>query len=81
MRKRRQQYQNGCIQVKECAGRQVWVGRWREEGKRRSKVLGFCSGKDKISKTEARAELGGILEPLNVRADYTLTWMLCMGSH
>ncbi len=70
MRKRRQQYQNGCIQVKECAGRQVWVGRWREEGKRRSKVLGFCSGKDKISKSEARAELGRILEPLNVRAGY-----------
>ena len=68
MRTRRQQYQKGSIQVRECAGRKVWVGRWREEGKRKSKVLGFYSGKGKINKSEAQAELGRILEPLNARA-------------
>ncbi|MCH8268868.1 MAG: site-specific integrase [Acidobacteria bacterium] len=65
MRKRRQQYQHGYLQKKARAEGAVWIGRWREDGKRKSVILGLCST---MTKSKARSKLDDILAPLNAHA-------------
>lgn len=58
----RKRYQNGRV-VKSTDGR-YWIGKWREDGHDRSKVLGKIS---KTTKSKAREELADIVKPINER--------------
>lgn len=60
MRKRR--FQKGSLSVQKIGGRKVWYVQWRENGGRRTKVLGPCST---VTKGQAQAQLAAILAPIN----------------
>jgi len=72
---RRRRYQKGSLGVRQHGAYQVWVGQWRENGERRSKVLGRVVD---ISKSDAWKQLAALLYPINsgqhegVRAPMTL---------
>src|SRR4051794_20793661 len=59
---RRKRYQNGSVRPRKHGKVKVWVAQWRENGSKRSKVLGRCA---EISKSEAKVMLAQIVEPLN----------------
>jgi len=59
----RKRFQNGRV-VKSSDGR-YWIGKWLEDGRDRSKVLGKVS---QMTKTKAREELAKIVKPINERA-------------
>ena len=59
----RKRYQNGRV-VKSANGR-YWIGKWREDGRDRSKVLGKVSG---TTKSKAREDLAKVVKPVNERA-------------
>ena len=59
----RKRFQNGRV-VKSPDGR-YWIGKWLEEGRDRSKVLGKVS---EITKTKAREKMAQIVKPINERA-------------
>ncbi len=63
----RKRFQNGRL-TKSTDGRS-WIGKWREDGHDRSKVLGKTS---KITKSEARSVLAEIVKPINERARETI---------
>lgn len=60
MRKKR--YQKGSLTPRKIGGRKVWYAQWREDGGRRTKILGPCN---QVTKSQAQAELAAILAPLN----------------
>lgn len=60
MRKRR--FQKGSLSAQKIGGRKVWYAQWRENGGRRTKVLGPCST---VTKSQAQAQLAAILAPIN----------------
>ncbi len=59
---RRKRFQKGSVRPRKYGPRKVWVAQWREQGIKRSKVLGHCS---QISKGQAHAMLAQILQPVN----------------
>ena len=59
---RRKRYQNGSLRPRKHGQVKVWVAQWRENGSKRSKVLGRCA---EISKSQAKVMLAQIVEPLN----------------
>ncbi|HEX4769719.1 MAG TPA: hypothetical protein VH351_02745 [Bryobacteraceae bacterium] len=59
---RRKRFQKGSVMPRKHGPRKVWVAQWREQGIKRSKVLGHCS---EISKGQAHAMLAQILQPVN----------------
>jgi integrase len=58
----RKRFQRGSVRPRKHGRRKVWVAQWRENGDRRSKVLGMCS---EIPKSQAETMLNQILRPLN----------------
>jgi integrase len=69
----RKRYQQGSV-TKSTDGR-YWVGKYRVDGKHKTKLLGKCRGHGKISKTEAQERLVEILRPLSdatAQSDITL---------
>ena len=63
----RKRYQKGSV-TKSGDGR-YWVGKYRQGGKHKTKLLGNCKGPEKITKSEAREKLADILKPINARVD------------
>src|SRR5438552_18784640 len=59
----RKRFQNGRV-VKSTNGR-YWIGKWREDGHDRSKVLGKVS---KMTKSKAREDMADIVTPINERS-------------
>ena len=50
----RKRFQRGSVRPRKHGRRKVWVAQWRENGDRRSKVLGMCS---EIPKSQAETML------------------------
>ena len=63
---RRKRFQRGSLKPRKRNGRNYWYAQWREEGKPKSKEIGLCA---KMSRVEAEAKLGEILQPVNAGAD------------
>src|SRR3954471_6734242 len=59
---RRKRYQRGSLNPRKRKGKLYWYAQWREEGQKKSKVLGLCS---KITRADAEAVLSSILRPVN----------------
>src|SRR5256885_2156580 len=59
----RKRFQNG--RVVKSADCRYWIGKWREDGHDRSKVLGKIS---KMTKSKARQDLADIVKPVNERS-------------
>jgi len=59
---RKRRFQKGSLSVQKIGGRKVWYAQWRENGGRRTKVLGPCST---VTKSQAQAQLAAILAPIN----------------
>jgi integrase len=63
----RKRYQSGRV-VRSTDGR-YWIGKWREDGHDRSKILGKIS---KITKSKAREDLAEIVRSVNASANETM---------
>jgi hypothetical protein len=63
----RKRYQQGSV-TKSTDGR-YWIGKYRLNGKHKTKLLGKCRGRDKLSKAKAQRELEKILKPLSEEAE------------
>lgn len=61
---RRKRFQKGSLRPRWHGQTKVWLAQWREEGVKRSKVLGPCS---EIPKRQAEAILAQILQPINLQ--------------
>lgn len=59
----RKRFQSG--RVRKSKNGRYWIGKWREDGRDRSKVLGKVSG---MTKSKAREELANVVKPVNERA-------------
>jgi integrase len=59
---RKPRYQRGSLSQIISGGRKVWYAQWRQDGGRRTKILGPCS---RMSRAEATSALAQIVEPLN----------------
>ena len=59
---RRKRFQRGSLGVRKHGRVKVWVGQWREDGQKRSKVLGRVA---QMNQTQAENLLAAILRPLN----------------
>jgi integrase/5-methylcytosine-specific restriction endonuclease McrA len=59
---RKPRYQRGSLSQIERKGRKLWYAQWRQDGGRRTKILGPCS---RMSRAEATSALARIVEPLN----------------
>ncbi|MBV8831462.1 MAG: hypothetical protein JO108_19810 [Acidobacteriaceae bacterium] len=59
---RRKRYQNGSVRPRKHGKVKVWVAQWRENGNKRSKVLGRCA---EIPKSQAQVMLAQVLQPIN----------------
>src|SRR5678815_42797 len=64
-KQRRRRYQAGSLQKRKNGKHWVWIGFWWEEGSRRAKTLGKVMD---MSKGDALAALGKLLQPVNVEA-------------
>src|SRR5215831_16975373 len=62
----RRRYQQGSV-TRSTDGR-YWVVKYRVDGKHKTKSLGNCRGKDKISKAEAQERAEKLLKPLQDEA-------------
>jgi len=62
---RRKRFQRGCVRKVKHGRRWVWIGKYREEGIGRTKVLGHCAD---LTEGGAWAKLQEELRPLNERA-------------
>lgn len=62
---RRKRFQKGSVRPRKHGRQKVWVAQWRENGGKRSKVLGRCS---EITKGQAEVMLAQILQPINESA-------------
>ena len=61
---RRKRFQKGSIRPRRQGHTKVWLAQWRDDGVKRSKVLGPCS---EIPKSQAEAILAQILQPINLQ--------------
>lgn len=61
---RRKRFQKGSVRPRRQGRNKVWLAQWREEGIKRSKVLGLCS---EIPKAQAETMLASILQPINAQ--------------
>ena len=61
---RRKRFQKGSIRSRRHGSTRVWLAQWREEGVKKSKVLGPCS---EIPKAQADAMLAQIVQPINLQ--------------
>jgi len=64
---RRKRFQNGSVRPRKHGKTKVWVAQWRENGNKRSKVLGRCT---EIPKSQAQVMLAQILQPINELAGH-----------
>jgi integrase len=64
---RRKRFQKRSIRPRKHGRTKVWVAQWREDGNKRSKVLGPCVA---IPKSQAEAMLAQILQPVNAEAGH-----------
>src|SRR3954454_19280307 len=64
---RRKRYQNGSVRPRKHGKTKLWVAQWRENGNKRSKVLGRCA---EIPKSQAQTILAQILQPINESAGH-----------
>jgi integrase len=62
---RRKRFQRGCVRKVKHGRRWVWIGKYREDGIGRTKVLGHCA---ELTEGGAWAKLQEYLRPLNERA-------------
>ena len=62
---RRKRFQRGCVRKVKHGRRWVWIGKYREDGIGRTKVLGHCAD---LTEGGAWAKLQEELRPLNERA-------------
>jgi integrase len=62
---RRKRFQRGCIRKVKHGRRWVWIGKYRENGEGRTKVLGHCAD---LTEGGAWAKLQEYLQPLNEQA-------------
>lgn len=62
---RRRRFQRGCVRKVKHGRRWVWIGKYREDGIGRTKVLGHCA---ELTEGGAWAKLQEYLLPLNKRA-------------
>lgn len=62
---RRKRFQRGCVRKVKHGRRWVWIGKYREDGVGRTKVLGHCA---ELTEGGAWAKLQDYLLPLNERA-------------
>lgn len=62
---RRKRFQRGCVRKVKHGRRWVWIGKYRENGEGRTKVLGHCAD---LTEGGAWAKLQEHLQPLNERA-------------
>lgn len=62
---RRRRFQAGSLQKRKNGKHWVWIGFWWEDGSRRAKTLGKVMD---MSKGDALAALGKLLQPINVEA-------------
>jgi integrase len=62
---RRKRFQRGCVRKVKHGRRWVWIGKYREDGIGRTKVLGHCA---ELTEGGAWAKLQEYLLPLNERA-------------
>lgn len=62
---RRKRFQRGCVRKVRHGRRWVWIGKYREDGIGRTKVLGHCAD---LTEGGAWAKLQEHLRPLNERA-------------
>lgn len=59
---RRQRFQRGCVRKVKHGRRWVWLGKYYEEGRGKTKVLGHCA---QMTEGAALAKLQEILRPIN----------------
>src|SRR5262249_36184321 len=59
----RKRYQQGSVTTS-TDGR-YWVGKYRADGKHKTKLLGKCRGIGKISKAQAQEKFAEILQPVS----------------
>ncbi len=59
---RRRRFQRGSVRTRKHGPHKVWVAQWWDNGNKRSRVLGRCSG---LQRGEAEAIMAQILQPLN----------------
>jgi hypothetical protein len=59
---RRKRFQKGSVAARKHGRHKVWVAQWRQDGTKRSKVLGRCS---QITKAQAEILLSSIVSPVN----------------
>ncbi len=64
---RRKRFQRGCVRKVKHGRRWVWIGKYRENGEGRTKVLGHCAD---LTEGGAWAKLQEHLQPLNERAGH-----------
>jgi integrase len=62
---RRKRFQRGCVRKVKHGRRWVWIGKYRENGEGRTKVLGHCAD---LTEGGAWAKLQEYLQPLNEQA-------------
>ncbi len=62
---RRKRFQRGCVRKVKHGRRWVWIGKYRENGEGRTKVLGHCAD---LTEGGAWAKVQEYLQPLNERA-------------
>lgn len=59
---RRKRFQHGCVRKVKHGRRWVWIGKYRENGEGRTKVLGLCA---ELTEGGAWSQLQELLRPLN----------------
>src|SRR5690606_35843766 len=64
---RRKRFQRGCVRKVKHGRRWVWIGKYRENGEGRTKVLGYCAD---LTEGGAWAKLQEHLKPLNEKAGH-----------
>jgi len=75
---RRKRFQKGSIRIRWQGRNKVWLAQWREDGIKRSKVLGPCS---EIPKSQAAATLAQILQPINLQVCHQHTSAFRFGEY
>ena len=63
---RRKRFQRGCVRKVKHGRRWIWIGKYRENGIGRTKVLGPCA---ELTEGGALAKLQNLLLPLNEKAE------------
>lgn len=67
---RRKRFQRGCVRKTKHGRLWVWIGKYYEDGRGRSRVLGHCA---QMTEGAARAKLQEFLNPINETAGFRQT--------